>query len=210
VDDKRPARVGAGRDERWDERRAWTAGLLAEARAGRTEALAELVPELSPMLWHVARSAGLPAADAEDVVQQAWLRLVSHLDQLSQPGSVASWLVTTTRREAWRRRSAGRRQFPAEQDWLADQPDRDPDAAEQAVLDEERRELWAALAQLSPRCQQLLRIVAFVPRPDYDAVAAGLGIPRGSVGPTRGRCLAKLRALLIDSKEGPGDEQPGV
>ena len=209
MDDKRPARVGAGRDERWDERRAWTAGLLAEARAGRTEALAELVPELSPMLWQVARSAGLPAADAEDVVQQAWLRLVSHLDQLTQPGSVASWLVTTTRREAWRRRSAGRRQFPAEQEWLADQPDRDPDAAEQAVLDEERRELWAALAQLSPRCQQLLRIVAFVPRPDYDAVAAGLGIPRGSVGPTRGRCLAKLRALLIDSEEGPGDEQPG-
>jgi RNA polymerase sigma factor (sigma-70 family) len=122
---------------------------------------------------------------------------------------VASWLVTTTRREAWRRRSAGRRQFPAEQDWLADQPDQGPDAAEQAVMDEERRELWAALAQLSPRCQQLLRIVAFVPRPDYDAVAAGLGIPRGSVGPTRGRCLAKLRALLIDSKEGPGDEQPG-
>jgi RNA polymerase sigma factor (sigma-70 family) len=209
VDDQRPARVGAGRSERWDERRAWTAGLLAEARAGRTEALAELVPELSPMLWHVARSAGLSAADAEDVVQQAWLRLVSHLDQLSQPGSVASWLVTTTRREAWRRRSAGRRQFPAEQDWLADQPDRDPDAAEQAVLDEERRELWAALAQLSPRCQQLLRIVAFVPRPDYDAVAAGLGIPRGSIGPTRGRCLAKLRALLIDVEEGPGDEQPG-
>ena len=161
------------------------------------------------MMWQVARSAGLPAADAEDVVQQAWLRLVSHLDQLTQPGSVASWLVTTTRREAWRRRSAGRRQFPAEQDWLAAQPDQDPDAAEQAVLDEERRELWAALAQLSPRCQQLLRIVAFVPRPDYDAVAAGLGIPRGSVGPTRGRCLAKLRALLIDSKEGPGDEQPG-
>ena len=209
MDEKRPARVGAGRDERWDERRAWTAGLLAEARAGRTEALAELVPELSPMLWQVARSAGLSAADAEDVVQQAWLRLVSHLDQLTQPGSVASWLVTTTRREAWRRRSAGRRQFPAEQDWLADQPDKDPDAAEQAVMDEERRELWAALAQLSPRCQQLLRIVAFVPRPDYDAVAAGLGIPRGSVGPTRGRCLAKLRALLIASEEGSADEQPG-
>ena len=75
--------------------------------------------------------------------------------------------------------------------------------------DEERRELWAALAQLSPRCQQLLRIVAFVPRPDYDAVAAGLGIPRGSVGPTRGRCLAKLRAILLEGEEGSPDEQPG-
>ena len=209
MDDPRPAPVAAGRDARWDERRARTAGLLAEARAGRTEALGELVPELSPMLWQVARSAGLTAADAEDVVQQAWLRLVSHLDQLSQPSSVASWLVTTTRREAWRRRSAGRRQFPAEQDWLAAQPDQDPDAAEQAVMDEERRELWAALAQLSPRCQQLLRIVAFVPRPDYDAVAAGLGIPRGSVGPTRGRCLAKLRAILLEGEEGSADEQPG-
>ena len=206
MDDPQPARVGAGRDERWDERRAWTAGLLAEARAGRTDALGELVPELSPMLWQVARSAGLPPADAEDVVQQTWLRLVSHLDQLSQPGSVASWLVTTTRREAWRRRAAGRRQFPAGQDWLAGLPDQGPDAAELAVADEERRELWAALAQLSPRCQQLLRIVAFVPRPDYDAVAAGLGIPRGSIGPTRGRCLAKLRALLLDGEEGSADE----
>ena len=203
------ARVGAGRNERWDERRAWTAGLLAEAPGRPTEALAELVPELSPMLWQVARSAGLPAADAEDVVQQAWLRLVSHLDQLSQPGSVASWLVTTTRREAWRRRSAGRRQFPAEQDWLADQPDQGPDAAEQAVMDEERRELWAALAQLSPGASSCCGSSRSSPRPDYDAVAAALGIPRGGVGPTRGRCLAKLRALLIDSKEGPGDEQPG-
>jgi DNA-directed RNA polymerase specialized sigma24 family protein len=64
------------------------------------------------------------------------------------------------------------------------------------MVDDQRRTLWAAIRQLSPRCQELLRIVAFAPRPDYAAVAAGLGMPIGSIGPTRGRCLAKLRALL--------------
>jgi RNA polymerase sigma factor (sigma-70 family) len=193
-----------------DARRERAALLLSQARAGRTEALGELVPELSPMLWHVARSAGLDAADAEDVVQQSWLSLVSHLDQLSQPSAVAAWLVVTTRREAWKRRAAGRRQLPAEQDWLAGFADEGPGVAEQAMAGEERRALWAALAQLSPRCQQLLRIVAFVPRPDYDAVATRLGIPRGSVGPTRGRCLAKLRALLLSGAgEGGPAHEPG-
>ena len=62
--------------------------------------------------------------------------------------------------------------------------------------------LWAAIGQLSRRCQELLRIIAFVPRPDYAAVAAALGMPVGSIGPTRGRCLAKLRALLAGDPEG--------
>lgn len=67
------------------------------------------------------------------------------------------------------------------------------------MVDDQRRALWTAIRQLSPRCQELLRIIAFVPRPDYAAVAADLGMQVGSVGPTRGRCLAKLRALLLAS-----------
>jgi hypothetical protein len=70
---------------------------------------------------------------------------------------------------------------------------------------EEQRALWAALRTLDPRCQALLRIVAFVPRPDYDLVAERLGMRRGSVGPTRLRCLDKLRVALRageDRKEG--------
>ena len=65
------------------------------------------------------------------------------------------------------------------------------------MVEDQRRALWTAIRQLSPRCQELLRITAFVPRPDYAAVAAELGMRVGSVGPTRGRCLAKLRALLL-------------
>jgi RNA polymerase sigma factor (sigma-70 family) len=175
---------------------------LDESRDGRDEAIGELVTELSPLLWQVARAAGLAAADAEDVVQTAWLRLLSHLDGIHTSAALTGWLVTTTRREAWRVRQTGRRQLPADQDRLAAIPDPAPGCEEDAIAADQRRALWSAFGQLSPRCQELLRTVAFVPRPDYDVVAARLGIPRGSVGPTRGRCLAKLRAILITSAEG--------
>jgi RNA polymerase sigma factor (sigma-70 family) len=168
----------------------------------------KLVAKLTPMLWQVARAAGLGTQDAEDVVQTVWVSLLSHLHSIRSPGAITAWLVTATRREAWRVAAAHRRTQPADHDWLTNIPDPREGSEDRAVLAEEQRALWAALRTLPPRCQELLRIVAFVPRPDYDAVAAGLGIPRGSVGPTRGRCLAKLRALLIASEEGSADEQP--
>jgi RNA polymerase sigma factor (sigma-70 family) len=184
------------------DRNARIAGLLDGARDGRDEALGQIVTELSPLLWHAARAAGLGRGDAEDVLQTVWVRLLSHLDGIRTSAALTAWLVTTTRREAWRVRAAGRRQLPADQDWLTAVPDPGPGSEEQAIADDQRRVIWAALGKLSPRCQELLRIVAFVARPDYDAFAAALGIPRGSIGPTRGRCLAKLRGLLASDPEG--------
>jgi RNA polymerase sigma factor (sigma-70 family) len=184
------------------DRAARIADLVNAARQGHEEAIGEIVAELSPLLWQVARAAGLGSGDAEDVLQTVWVRLLSHLDDIRTSGALTAWLVITTKREAWRVRAAGRRQLPADQDWLAAIPDPEPSGEELAVVDDQRRALWSALTQLSPRCQELLRIVAFVPRPDYDTVAVALGIPRGSVGPTRGRCLAKLRAVMAaDSEE---------
>jgi RNA polymerase sigma factor (sigma-70 family) len=153
-------------------------------------------------LWQVARAAGLSSGDAEDVLQTVWLRLLSHLGGIRSPSALTAWLVTTTKREAWRVRNAGRRQMPTDQDWLADLPDPGPGSEEQVVVDDDRRTLWTAIGQLDRRCQELLRIIAFVPRPDYAAVAAELGMPVGSIGPTRGRCLAKLRAVLANGPEG--------
>ena len=184
------------------DRQARIASLVGAAREGHDDAIGELVTELSPMLWQVARAAGLSSDGAEDVLQTVWLRLLAHLHGIRTPAALTGWLVTTTRREAWRVRGAERRQFPADQDWLAAIPDSRPNAEALAVSGERRRELWNALGRLSPRCQELLRIVAFVPRPDYSVVAAALGMPRGSIGPTRGRCLARLRALLADATEG--------
>jgi RNA polymerase sigma factor (sigma-70 family) len=178
------------------------AGLLQAAREGRQDAVGQLVTELSPLLWQVARAAGLSLGDAEDVVQTTWLRLLDHLDDIHAAGALTAWLVTTTRREAWRVRAVARKQVPSDTERLDALPDSAPGAEELAVTHEQRRQLWAALGRLSERCQELLRIVAFVPRPDYDMVAAELRMPRGSIGPTRGRCLAKLRELLSSSAEG--------
>ena len=177
-----------------DDQLATADGNAATARV-RAAALAvdELVPTHTPMLWQVARAAGLGQQDAEDVVQTVWVSLLSHLDTIRSPDALTAWLVTATRREAWRV-AAATPQDPARRPRV---PGRDPrpegGSEERVLIAEEQRTLWAALRTLDPRCQALLRIVAFVPRPDYDLVAERLGMRRGSVGPTRLRCLDKLR-----------------
>jgi RNA polymerase sigma factor (sigma-70 family) len=178
------------------------ASLVSAARQGSENALGQIVTELNPLLWQVARAAGLTSGDAEDVLQTVWMRLVAHLGDIHDSTALTAWLVTTTKREAWRVRAAERRQVPADQELLAEVPDQGPGSEEQIILDDQRRVLWAAIGRLSARCQELLRIVAFAPRPDYAAVGAALGMPIGSIGPTRGRCLAKLRALLASDPAG--------
>lgn len=158
-----------------------------------------LIAELTPLLWQVARAAGLGAEDAEDVVQTSWVSLLSHLDTIRESGAITAWLVTTTQREAWKVARARRRTQPAEHAALTAVPDPREGPEERAVLNAEQRALWAALRTLPPHCQELLRIVAFVPRPDYDVVAARLGMRRGSVGPSRRRCLDKLGQALRDT-----------
>ncbi len=198
MDDSQPVTVRANKPGR----AARMADLLSAARAGSEDALGQIVNELSPLLWQVARSAGLSQGDAEDVLQTVWMRLITHLDGIHDAGALTGWLVTTTKREAWRVRAAGRKLLPADQDVFADLPDKGPGSEEQVIFEDQRRELWAAIGMLSRRCQELLRIMAFAPRPDYATVAAALGMRVGSIGPTRGRCLAKLRALLADGPKG--------
>ena len=198
MDEPQPVTVRANKPGR----AARMADLLSAARAGSEDALGQIVNELSPLLWQVARSAGLSQGDAEDVLQTVWMRLITHLDGIHDAGALTGWLVTTTKREAWRVRAAGRKQLPADQDVFAGLPDKGPGSEEQVILEDQRRELWAAIGMLSRRCQELLRIMAFAPRSDYATVAAALGMRVGSIGPTRGRCLAKLRALLAAGPEG--------
>ena len=204
MDDPTSVTAPPSRSERPDQsdRTERMAVLLDAAKGGSEDALGQITAELSPLLWHVARAAGLGADDAEDVVQTAWERLLSHLSEIRAPRALIGWLVVTTKHEAWRIRSSGRRQRPADQEWLTTIPDQAAGTEERIVLDEQQRALWRAVGRLSAQCQELLRIVAFVPRPDYQSVSAALGMPVGSIGPTRGRCLAKIRALLADELDG--------
>jgi RNA polymerase sigma factor (sigma-70 family) len=168
---------------------------LERARAGDSGGLDEIVRELTPLLWHVARSQGVDRAEVADVVQHSWLELVSRLDGIRSPAALTAWLVTTTKREAWRLNR--RRQTPVDPTTLLDADAELPDPASGLIDDERDRVLWRAFQQLSERCRSLLRVVAMVERPDYSAVSEAMGMPHGSIGPTRGRCLAKLRVLLL-------------
>ena len=178
------------------ERAARQAELFTRARAGDTAAFDALIRELNPLLWHVVRAQGLGSEEAADVVQTTWLELVQRLRDIRSPQALTGWLVTTARRQAWHVRSRQRRHAQEATEAIADVPDADAGPPELVEASDRQRVLWQHVRNLSDRCRELLRIVAFVDRPDYDVIAEALAMPRGSVGPTRGRCLAKLRAAL--------------
>jgi RNA polymerase sigma factor (sigma-70 family) len=165
---------------------------------GDAVALDELVGVMTPVLWHVVRAYRLTSDSAEDVVQTTWLSLVRSRATIHDPAAVGGWLTTTARRQAWKVAKATGRAMPVEDDELARHlPDHGSAEADVVRRDSDDR-LWGAVDRLTDRCRQLLRIVAFEHRPDYATIAADLGMPVGSIGPTRGRCLQKLRALLQD------------
>ncbi len=158
--------------------------------------MGELVALLTPILWHTVRGQRMDKESTEDVLQSTWLALVRHAGSITDPGAVLQWLIVAARREAWRVMRTQSRQLPYE---LAEDAVRLPDRElpESVVLrSDDEQALWSHVAGLSERCRALLRVIAFADRPDYAELARSLGMPVGSIGPTRGRCLAKLRASL--------------
>lgn len=194
--DHAPANGPPARSAARDERRERLSRLFQDVLAGDRRALDELIVECTPMLWRVARSTGLDSSSCEDVVQHAWLTLLNHRDQIRAPGALLGWLATVTRREALRMFTAQGRARPAENEVFEPLPDASRSVEDMLVADERRNVLWRVIHKLPQRCVQLLQVIAFNDRADYAAIAVGLGMPKGSIGPTRGRCLAKLRALL--------------
>lgn len=148
-------------------------------------------------MWSVARSHDLTHAEAADVAQTAWLRLVENLHCLHRPERVGAWLASTTRRECYRLSRRAARERPVE--FMSDHGSgqKAEPSAEDAVLDLTGRQLvLEALGELSERCRTLLRMLASTPPPGYADVAETLNIPVGSIGPTRARCLDGLRQVL--------------
>lgn len=176
------------------------ADLLAH-RDGDQEAISALVRKVTPLLWHVARGFRLDANTAEDVAQNTLLAFVRHSHEIVEPHAALRWLVVTARREAMRA-VAHRDRTELVDNAARTLPAPETDEPEQVALaTAAQRVLWRNVAQLSERCRQLLRVIAFADRPDYTALSSALGMPIGSIGPTRGRCLAKLRMLLASDPE---------
>jgi RNA polymerase sigma factor (sigma-70 family) len=170
--------------------------LVLRARDGDRDAWHEIVERYAPLIWSICRRFELSRADTDDVAGNVWLALVEHLATLREPAALPGWVATTTQRECLRVVRSQRKSQHIEESLLADPRD-SPDFIEQEVLAEERNiALRAAFAQLPPECQRLLRLLMQDPPVPYAEISRLLDISVGSIGPTRGRCLDKLRDLL--------------
>jgi RNA polymerase sigma factor (sigma-70 family) len=169
--------------------------LVMRASNGEKQAWDALVERYAPLIWSICRRYRLGGADAEDVAQAVWLKLVDHLGHLRNPAALPGWLSTTARREcgrvlrvtgtscAWERVSAAE-----------NIPDTQTATAEQELLAAERHAaLREAFTRLPPACQRLLALLVEDPPLPYAEIGARLGIPAGSIGPNRSRCLDRLR-----------------
>jgi RNA polymerase sigma factor (sigma-70 family) len=178
--------------------------LVTRARNGDQQAWDELVDRYAPLIWSICRRYRLGRADAEDVGQSVWLRLAGQLASLRDPAALPGWLATTTQRECGRVLRAARNQetpgHPLEI------PDMLTGAAESELLTAERHAaLREAFIHLPPGSRQLIALLIQDPPVPYAEISARLGIPVGSIGPSRSRCLEKLRrypaiAALINAE----------
>jgi RNA polymerase sigma factor (sigma-70 family) len=178
--------------------------LVKRAASGDQAAWDALVERYTRLLWSVARGYRLDRADAADVVQLAWLRLVEHLTTLRDPERVGAWLATTVRRECLQLLAARKRRGDTVDDEVLTRVPDPADPLDAGLLARERdTALWVAFARLPDRCQTLLRVLMVDPAPSYVEVSVSLEMPVGSIGPTRARCLERLRALFAESVPDP-------
>lgn len=170
--------------------------LVERARDGDQTAWDRIVERYAPLVWSLCQRYHLARADADDVGACVWLRLVEKLDTIREPAALPGWLATTTRRECLRLLHAKNRELPVEDNQrLVD--DANP-AADAWLLEQERLiALRLAYGDLSERCRQLLKLLFADPVTPYDQISAILGMPVGAIGPTRQRCLGKLRASPV-------------
>ncbi len=188
--------------------------LVARARDGDKQAWDALIGRYAPLLWSICRRYGLGGTDADDVGQSVWLRLLEQIHKIRDPAALPGWLATTTRRECGRMLGAARgpdsARFAVDAETVPDE--RAGTTDHELLLAERNAALREALMRMPPGCQRLIAMLIQDPPMPYAKISAELGIPVGSIGPSRRRCLEKLRrdpavAALIDAEAGL-EQQP--
>ncbi len=167
------------------------------AAAGDKHAWARLVDQYGKLIWSITVRFKLTESDAADVVQTTWMRLIENINRIEQPDRVGAWLAATARNECLRHVSSRKRVVLVHENVELESADHQGPEVDEALLAAERAEhVRAALAHLPAQWQQLLELLMADPPVSYAEISDQLGLPVGSIGPTRGRCLAKLRVLL--------------
>jgi RNA polymerase sigma factor (sigma-70 family) len=171
--------------------------LLNRAASGDPAAWQGLVDKYGRLIWSITRDFKLAESDAADVFQTTWMRLIEHIDRIDHPDRVGSWLAATARNECLRSLAAHKRVVLAQGDDSFDLPAVTEPEIDEALLAAERAEVVReAMTQLPRRWQRLMEMLMSDPPASYAEISDQLGLPVGSIGPTRGRCLARLRVLL--------------
>ena len=173
------------------------ATLVKRASVGDTWAWERLIDKYGRLIWSITREFKLPESDAADVFQTAWMRLIEHINRLDRPDRVGSWLAATARNECLRCLASHKRLVLAPEEVAFDGPAVHEPEVDEALLAHERAQtVREAMAHLPWRWQRLLELLMADPPASYAEISDELGLPVGSIGPTRGRCLARLRVLL--------------
>ena len=176
------------------------ARLVRRAAEGDLYAWERLVDQYARLIWSITGEFKLMESDAADVAQTTWLRLLEHINRIQQPDRVGSWLASTARHECLRCVAARKRiVLSQDEDELVDTAASVPEVDERLLADERAQTVRDAMSHLPRRSQRLLELLMADPPTSYTEISDELGIPVGSIGPTRGRCLARLRVLLQPS-----------
>ena len=171
--------------------------LVRAAAGGDLAAWDTIVSQYVSLLWAVALRHGLRENDAADVVQTTWLRLLEHIDDIRDPARLGSWLATTAQRESLRCIAHRRRHVLDDDTVTFDGPDlllAPPDEA--LIAREMAQAARSAMDSLPPTWRSLVELLIQDPTPSYEEIGAHLGLPIGSIGPTRGRCVRRLRTAV--------------
>ena len=173
------------------------AGFVRGAAAGDRRSWERLVDQFARLIWSITADFKLTESDAADVAQTTWLRLLEHIDRIEYPDRVGSWLAATARNECLRSLAARKRVILAHDDeMLTGVVASEPEVDERILADERDQVVRDALSRLPRRSQRLLEPLMADPPTSYAEISDEMGLPVGSIGPTRGRCLAQLRVLL--------------
>jgi RNA polymerase sigma factor (sigma-70 family) len=171
--------------------------MVQRAAQGDQRAWERLVDQYARLVWAMTRDFKLSESDAADVSQATWLRLLEHIDRLDHPERVGSWLAATARNECRRSLAARKKVIPVQDDvTLNGDVTSEPEIDERLLANERAEAVRTAISHLPWRWQQLLELLMADPPATYAEISDKLGLPIGSIGPTRGRCLEMLRGRL--------------